>query len=147
MAGDQIRFIQCPEAAAPGGHYSQAVLHQGLLYVSGQLPVRADGSHSHDQPFEVQAVIALDNLSAVLQAAGQGMNDLLKVTVYIADVEHWPAFDRIYRGYLGEHRPARAVVPVPALHHGYLIEIEALARGADAAPVKPIKPAIIEDMT
>ncbi len=78
--------------------------------------------------FEVQASIALDNLVAILSAAGRSTSDLLKVTVYVAGIEHWPAFDRIYAGYLGEHRPARAVVPVPALHHGYLIEIEAVAR-------------------
>ncbi|MCD5992900.1 RidA family protein [Pseudomonas sp. CDFA 602] len=129
MAGD-IELIQTKEAAQPGGHYSQAVLHQGVLHVSGQLPVRADGSHSMDEPFEVQATIALDNLVAILKAAGSEPDDVLKVTVYIAGVEHWPAFDRIYARYLGTHRPARAVVPVPALHHGYLIEIEALARRA-----------------
>ena len=54
--------------------------------------------------------------------------DLVKVTVYVAGVEHWPAFDRVYAAALGEHRPARAVVPVPELHHGYLVEIEAIAR-------------------
>ena len=50
------------------------------------------------------------------------------MTVYVVGIEHWPAFDRLYARYLGEHRPARAVVPVPVLHHGYLIEIEAIAR-------------------
>ena len=129
MAGD-IELIGTTLAAAPAGHYSQAVLHQGLLHVSGQLPVRPDGSHSVDQPFEVQAAIALDNLLAILGAAGCNTDDLLKVTVYVAGIQHWPAFDRLYAGCLGEHRPARAVVPVPALHHGYLIEIEALARAA-----------------
>ncbi|MCJ2373611.1 RidA family protein [Pseudomonas sp. RGM 3321] len=127
MAGD-IELIRTPLAAAPGGHYSQAVLHQGTLHVSGQLPVRADGSHSVEEPFEAQAAIALDNLAAILEAAGCTSDDLLKVTIYIAGIQYWPAFDRIYAGYLGEHRPARAVVPVPQLHHGYLIEIEAQAR-------------------
>ncbi|MBC3349678.1 MULTISPECIES: RidA family protein [Pseudomonas] len=127
MAGE-IGFIHTTHAAAPGGHYAQALSYQGVLYVSGQLPVRADGSHSVDQPFEVQAAIALENLLAILDAAGRGPSDLVKVTVYVAGIEHWPAFDRIYARYLGEHRPARAVVPVPALHHGYLIEVEALAR-------------------
>jgi len=128
MAGE-IESICTNRAAAPGGHYTQAVAYLGVLYVSGQLPVRADGSHSVDQPFEVQACIALDNLMAILDAAGRGPTDLVKMTVYVSGIEHWPAFDRIYARYLGEHRPARAVVPVPGLHHGYLIEIEALARG------------------
>jgi reactive intermediate/imine deaminase len=127
MAGD-IEIIHTADAAAPGGHYSQAIAHGGLVYVSGQLPVRANGEHSADQPFEVQASIALDNLIAILRAAGLSPGDLLKVTVYVVGIEHWPAFDRLYGRCLGEHRPARAVVPVPVLHHGYLIEIEAVAR-------------------
>ncbi|GFM86139.1 reactive intermediate/imine deaminase [Pseudomonas cichorii] len=131
MAGNPIDLIHTPNAAAPGGHYSQAVRHQGLLWVSGQLPVRADGSHSVDEPFEVQATIALNNLMAILEKADSGADDLLKVTVYIVGIEHWPAFDQLYARCLGQHRPARAVVPVPVLHHGYLIEIEAVARCED----------------
>ena len=127
MAGE-IESIHTTHAATPGGHYAQAIAHQGILYLSGQLPVRADGRHNIGEPFEVQVAVALGNLMAILDAAGRGPHDLLKVTVYIAGIEHWPAFDRIYARYLGEHRPARAVVPVPALHHGYLVEIEALAR-------------------
>lgn len=131
MAGN-LEIIHTADAAAPGGHYSQAISHGGVVYVSGQLPVRANGEHSADQPFEVQASIALDNLMAILRAAGLSPSDLLKVTVYVVGIEHWPAFDRLYARYLGEHRPARAVVPVPVLHHGYLIEIDAVARGRQA---------------
>ncbi|MCF5054160.1 RidA family protein [Pseudomonas syringae] len=133
MAGNP-KVIHSADAAAPGGHYSQAIAHAGVVYVSGQLPVRANGEHSADQPFEIQASIALDNLLAILRAAGLSPRDLLKVTVYVVGIEHWPAFDRIYANYLGDHRPARAVVPVPVLHHGYLIEIEAVARGARGEP-------------
>lgn len=133
MAGN-LKVIQTADAAAPGGHYSQAVAHGGVVYVSGQLPVRANGEHSADQSFEIQASIALDNLMAILRAARLSPRDLLKVTVYVVGIEHWPAFDRIYAHYLGDHRPARAVVPVPVLHHGYLIEIDAVARGAQEEP-------------
>lgn len=127
MAGNP-KVIHTTAAAAPGGHYAQAIEYQGVLYISGQLPVRADGRHSVDQPFETQASIALDNLAAILAQANCATQDLLEVTVYIVGIDHWPAFDHVYRQYLGEHRPARAVVPVPHLHHGYLVEIQALAR-------------------
>jgi enamine deaminase RidA (YjgF/YER057c/UK114 family) len=127
MAGD-IELIHTCNAAPPGGHYAQAVVHAGVVHVSGQLPVHADGGHSADRPFTVQAGIALGNLAAIHAAAGCGLEDLLSVTVYLVGIEHWPAFDRLYAGFLGEHRPARAIVPVPALHHGYLIEIQAQAR-------------------
>jgi reactive intermediate/imine deaminase len=135
MAGEHAgttQVIHTPQAARPGGHYSQAVAYQGVLYVSGQLPVRADGSHGFDQPFELQATVALDNLMAILAEAGLSSDDLLKVTVYVVGIQHWPAFDRVYAERLGNHRPARAVVPVPELHHGYLIEIDAIARRISA---------------
>jgi reactive intermediate/imine deaminase len=133
MAG-KLEVIHTAQAAAPGGHYSQAIAHAGVVYVSGQLPVRANGEHSADQPFEVQAAIALDNLVAILKQAGLSPHDLLSVTVYVVGIDHWPAFDRLYATCLGDHRPARAVVPVPVLHHGYLIEIAAVARGAQEQP-------------
>lgn len=115
-------------ASAPAGHYSQAVSHEGTLYISGQLPVSPNGAHNLDAPFAQQAQVALDNLLAILQAAGGSPADLVKVTVYVVGVKHWPQFDALYGAALGDHRPARAVVPVPELHHGYLIEIEAVAR-------------------
>jgi enamine deaminase RidA (YjgF/YER057c/UK114 family) len=102
--------------------------HNGTLYISGQLPVSPDGGHNFSASFAEQAQIALGNLLAILHASGGTPADLLKVTVYVTGIAHWPEFDRLYAAALGEHRPARAVVPVPELHHGYLIEIEAVAR-------------------
>ncbi len=123
-----MTIIQTSKAAQPAGHYSQAVSHAGALYISGQLPVSPDGRHNLSAPFAEQARVALDNLLAILKAAGGVPQDLVKVTVYVAGVGHWPEFDRVYAAALGDHRPARAVVPVPELHHGYLLEIEAIAR-------------------
>jgi reactive intermediate/imine deaminase len=111
----------------PAGHYAPATAHGDLVFVSGQLPVRADGEHDAEASFEDQARRAIANLLAVLDAAGSEPERLLKVTVYIVGVDHWPAFNTVYAEMLGDSRPARAVVPVPELHHGYLIEIEAIA--------------------
>ncbi|KRP59347.1 RidA family protein [Pseudomonas trivialis] len=123
-----MKTVHTRDAAAPAGHYAQAVGHNGTLYISGQLPVSPDGGHNFAASFAEQAQIALGNLLAILHASGGTPADLLKVTVYVTGIAHWPEFDRLYAAALGEHRPARAVVPVPALHHGYLIEIEAVAR-------------------
>lgn len=130
MAGEPvpITLIETCDAARPGGHYSQGVRLGDTLYISGQLPVRADGAHSYTESFEVQAAIALENLIAIVRAAGSDLDDLVKVTVYIVGIEYWPQFNALYAQRIGEARPARAIVPVPALHHGYLIEIEGLAR-------------------
>ncbi|WP_395607609.1 RidA family protein [Pseudomonas sp. B22129] len=123
-----MNIIHTPAAAQPAGHYAQAVRHGDTLYISGQLPVSPDGRHNLTACFAEQTQVALENLLAILKAAGGSPADLVKVTVYVAGVRHWPEFDRVYAAALGEHRPARAVVPVPELHHGYLVEIEAVAR-------------------
>ena len=124
---DLIERITTAAAPAPAGHYSQATAWRDLVFVSGQLAPRSDGTPTADQPFEVQARQALANLLAVLAEAGCGPAQVLRVTAYIAGVENWPVFDRIYAEVLGDAKPARTVVPVPELHHGYLVEIDAVA--------------------
>jgi reactive intermediate/imine deaminase len=123
----EIETILSPDVPAPAGHYAQAVAYKDLVFVSGQLAPRPDGSHTAGEPFAVQARQALDNLLAVLDAAGCGPADVLKVTAYLVGAAHWPQFNAVYAEVFGPYRPARAVVPVPELHHGYLVEIEAVA--------------------
>ncbi len=122
-----IERIATPDAPTPAGHYSQATVHNGLLYVAGQIPVHPDGTHLFDAPFEDQARQAITNVLAIIGAGGSSPERVLKVNVYIVGVEHWPAFNRVYAEMFGDARPARAVIPVPELHHGYLVEIDAIA--------------------
>ena len=122
-----IERISTERAPAPKGHYSQAIRHGGLVYVSGQLPLRPDGTHEIDASFEEQAKTALDSLFAILRAANSDPQRLLKVMAYIVGVENWPKFNAIYAAALGDTRPARSVVPVKELHYGCLIEIDAIA--------------------
>ena len=124
---DPIERVNLPGYPAPAGHYSPATAWRDLIFVSGQLPVRADGTHTADQPFEVQARQVLANLLAALTAAGSSPERVLKTTAYIVGVEHWPAFNRLCAEAFGDAKPARTVVPVPELHHGYSVEIEAIA--------------------
>jgi reactive intermediate/imine deaminase len=119
--------ILTANAPAPGGHYSQAVRHAGLVYISGQLPIEPDGTHRPEADFDDQARLAIRNMIAVAEAAGSSVENLLKVTVYIVGVENWPRFNAVYAQILGDVRPARSVVPVPELHYGYLVEIDAVA--------------------
>jgi enamine deaminase RidA (YjgF/YER057c/UK114 family) len=107
--------------ATPGGHYSHVPISNGLIFVSGQLPIDAAGEKLTDRPFEAQAEQVLANLACALAGAGSDVKKLAQVRVYIVDVAHWASFNEIYA------RPARAVVPVPALHFGLKIEIEAVA--------------------
>ena len=124
--------ISTDRAPAPAGHHSQEIASGGFLFISDQLPVRPDGSVLAGAPFEEQAALALDNLLAILAAAGGTPAQLVRVTAYIVDVGNWPRFNAVYAVRLGTARPARSVVPVPELHHGCLVEIDAMARLGEA---------------
>ena len=113
--------------AAPGGHYSHVVVAGGLVFVSGQLPFTPSGDKLNQASCADQARPVRANVSAALAAAGTGVAQLVQVRVYVTDIDHWPAFNTIYADWAGDSRPARAVVPVPMLHHGFLIEVEAVA--------------------
>lgn len=127
---DTIDRITAPDVPAPAGHYSHATAWRDLVFVAGQLPIDTDGRPMTDAPFEAQARLALANLVAILRAAGSSPERALKVTVYIVDIANWPAFNRAYAEMFGDSKPARAVVPVPELHHGCLVEVEAIAARA-----------------
>lgn len=123
----RIEPIVVPDNVPPAGHYSAGVRHGGHIYVSGQLGALPDGTHTADRPFDEQVRAAMNNVLRVLAAAGLGPEDVVKTTAYVVGVENWPRFNAIYGEMMGDARPARVVVPVPELHYGYLIEIEALA--------------------
>lgn len=122
-----VESVSTNAAPAARGHYSQAVVHGGVVYVAGQLPIVAGEPDRRLVSFDDQARRVIDNVLAIVAAAGSGTDRVLKVTVYIADVSHWPAFNAIYAEKFGAHKPARTVVPVAALHYGYLVEMDAIA--------------------
>ena len=122
-----IKRITTPDAPRPAGHYSQATVYNGLVFVAGQLSIDpATGEHKTGT-IEEQTELALNNVHAILQAAGSDWSRVLKMTVFVADINLWDAVNKVYGRILGEHRPARAVIPTGALHHGFLIEIDAVA--------------------
>jgi 2-iminobutanoate/2-iminopropanoate deaminase len=127
MSASDIQSILTPNAPAPAGHYSQAIVHNGLVYVAGQLPIDPATGEKKLGPIEEQAERVLANIRAILQAAGSDLDRVLKMTVYISDISLWSRVNEVYTRMLGDHRPARAVVPVKELHYGFQIEIEAIA--------------------
>jgi 2-iminobutanoate/2-iminopropanoate deaminase len=122
----EIERISAARVSAPAGHYSHATAWNGLVFASVKLGTRDDGSYTADEPFETQVRQALRNVPNVLAEEGCGPERVLRVTAYIVGVENWPAFNRVYAEAFGSAKPARAVVPVAALHHRYLAEIEAI---------------------
>jgi 2-iminobutanoate/2-iminopropanoate deaminase len=127
-----MKLVSTLDAPSARGHYSQAVVHGGLVYVAGQLPIVPGDPERRLVAFDEQARRVIDNVIAILEAAGSGAERIVKATVYIADVAHWPAFNAIYAEKLGAHKPARTVVPVAQLHYGYLIEMDAIAALRDS---------------
>lgn len=123
----EIRRIATIDAPAAGGHYSQAVVHNGLVFVSGQLSIDPQTGEKKLGSIEEQTERVLRNVEAILKAANSDFSRLLKVTAYVADIELWSAVNEVYARVLGEHRPARAVIPSGKLHYGFLIEIDAIA--------------------
>ena len=120
-------FISTPDAPVPAGHYSQAVVHGGFVFVAGQLPIDPKDPSREPGSIEDQAAQALANVAAILHAAGTGLDSVVQMTVYVSDVSLWGKVNTVYSRVMGNHRPARAVVPSGELRHGMLIEIQAIA--------------------
>ncbi len=123
----KIIEISTKNAPKPAGHYSQAIVHNNIVYVSGQLPIDPKTGEKRLGSIEEQTEQALTNLAEILKAADSNLNQVIKTTVYISDIELWGRVNAVYSRFFGEHRPARAVVPTKDLHFGFQIEIEAIA--------------------
>lgn len=119
--------IKTADAPAPGGHYSQAIVHNGLVFVSGQLSIDPHTGEKRLGSIEEQTEQTLKNVAAIVRAANSDLSRILKMTIYVSDINLWSAVNTVYARFMGEHRPARAVIPVGELHYGFLIEIDAIA--------------------
>ncbi len=127
-----IKEISTPNAPQPAGHYSQAVVYNNLVFVAGQLSIDPQTGEHRTGPIEEQTELALRNVAEILRAAGSDLSRVLKMTVYVSDINLWGAVNAVYSRVLGDHKPARATIPTGALHHGFLIEIEAVAATGDS---------------
>lgn len=107
-------------------HYSPGIIHNGVVYVSGQLPLDANGAAQLGS-IEDQTRLCMKNLENILKAAGSDLNHVMKVNVFIADIANWAKFNETYASIMGEHRPARIVVPCGILNRGCSIEIDCIA--------------------
>ena len=122
-----METISTRKAPEPAGHYSQAIVYNDLVFISGQLPVNPESGERIISSIEEQTRQVLNNLRAILEAAGSSMEQVLKVTVYISDLSLWGRLNAVYSEYFRDHRPARVVVPTKELHYGFQVEMEAIA--------------------
>ena len=122
-----ITRISTKNAPTPAGHYVQATVHNGTVYVAGQLSIDPLTGEKLLGSIEEQTERTLRNVEAILHAAGSDFAHLLKVNIYVTDIAMWPAVNAVYARVVGNEIPARAVVPVVSLNHGFLVEIDAIA--------------------
>ena len=122
----EIKRINTPNAPQPAGHYSQATVYNGLVFVAGQLAILPNGEYKFGS-IEEQTEQALRNVHEILKAAGSDWDRVLKINISVADINLWEGVNSVYSRVLGEHRPARAIIPSGKLHYEFLIEIEAIA--------------------
>ena len=119
--------ISSEKAPAAIGPYSQAILTDGVLFTSGQIPLDPKTGAVVGTGIETQAEQVMQNLSAVLQNAGMGFDNVVKTTCYIANMEHFAAFNAIYAKYFVSN-PARSCVEVSRLPKDVLVEVEIIAK-------------------
>ena len=119
-----ISTANAPQAIGP---YSQAIEAGGFVFVSGQIPLIPATGELVDGSVEVQTARVLENLKAILEAAGSSMEDVVKTTVYITNMDDFAKVNGIYGQYFQENPPARVCVEVSKLPKGALVEIDAIA--------------------
>ncbi len=121
------RTVSTEDAPSAVGAYSQATATDSLVFTAGQIPLTPDGDLLDDAPIADQTEQALDNLAAILEAADATVDDVLKVTVYLADIDDFEAMNETYATYFDDEPPARSAVEVANLPKGVGVEIEAVA--------------------
>jgi 2-iminobutanoate/2-iminopropanoate deaminase len=121
-----MEIIQNDNMPKSNGHYSQCIAHNGILYLSGQLPIDPQ-TRKIPKTIEDQADLVLSNVESILIAAGSKKEDIIQARVYISDIELWDKVNERYSLFFGDHKPVRCIVPTTALHFDALIEVEVTA--------------------
>jgi len=121
-----MKLIETNEAPAAIGPYSQAIEVNGFIYTSGQIALMPDGNMETGD-VEHQTHQVMKNLFYVLEAAGAHFNDVIKTTIYLADMNDFTVVNKVYAHYFGTHKPARSTIAVKTLPKNALVEIECIA--------------------
>lgn len=118
--------VHTSKAAEMGGPYSQAIIHENMIYISGQGAVDPATNRLQTGTIEKEAKLALENIRIIMEEAGSSMDKILKISVYLSDIKDYGRFNDVYREYFSEPMPARTCVEVDKLPFGLCIEIDAV---------------------
>ncbi len=122
-----MKIVVTDNALRTSGHYSQAVVHNDVVYLSGQLAFHPETGAKDAACVADETARVLSNVALILDEAGSSIEKVLKVTVYLSDIQFWDDVDSIYGEFFGQHRPARVMVPCNNLHFGFHVEIDVIA--------------------
>jgi len=127
-----MKFVSTSRAPSAIGPYSQAVVLNGIVYTSGQIALTSEGGDELlNKDVAIQTARVLENLKAVLEEAGSSFDDVIKTTIFLADMDSFVTVNKIYEEAFGTHKPARSTVAVKTLPKNALVEIDAIARVRD----------------
>lgn len=121
-----MKSIHTPYSLKQAGHYTPGIVSHGMLYVSGQLPRNPVNGEIPDG-IQAQTKQVFANLELVLHSAELSKDSVVSCRIYVSDIQLWDEINREYAAFFGNHKPARAVIPVSTLHYGCLLELEAIA--------------------
>jgi len=124
---EERKVFQTDKAAVTGGPYSQAIIHNGIIYVAGQGAVDPQTNEIKLGTVEEEAEMALENLRIILEEAGSSLDKVLTITVYLLDIKEYIRFNEIYREYFKENRPARTCIQAGSLPFNTRVEVTATA--------------------
>jgi len=115
------------DAPLPAGHYSQAIVADNMIFVSGQIPVTPLTGDKITGTVSEQTKLTLNNVLNIVKAAGGSLNTIVRTNIFISDINDWEEINRVYADFFGSHQPARTIVQVANLYHNSKVEIEAVA--------------------
>ena len=121
-----MKSIHPPSTSRPKGHYSPAIVHNGFVFVSGQISTDDKGQAILDS-LEEQTMRCLEKIKVILTEANSSIDQIVKVNIFISNMDDWGRVNAVYAEFFGEHRPARIIVPCGPLHYGCSIEIDCVA--------------------
>lgn len=122
-----VEYVFTDKAPKPIGPYSQAVIAGNLVFLAGQIPIDPETGEVVSGGIREQTVRVLENVKAVLEAAGCSLEEVVNVTVFLRDLSHFNDFNEVYSKYFGESKPARATVQVANLPKNALVELVVVA--------------------
>ena len=128
MSQCNIKSVSTNNAPKAIGPYSQAIIANDLVFVSGQIPIDPKTNTLVDIPFKDQVELVINNISEILKEANTDLSKVVKTTVFIKDISKFGEFNEVYGLYFNENKPARSLVEVNNLPKGALVEIEVIAK-------------------